>query len=150
MVTLTHAGLVEVVAIGLEPGDMLLESIAEAVRKHDIQNGVVVSGIGTLRSCRMHHIEHAGFPPNDRVFAVEKPLELVSVSGIVASGQPHLHVVVSYRDEEVYAGHLENGSEVLYVAEIAVLKFNDLRMARRFDADRRISLLGPLEFQRET
>jgi predicted DNA-binding protein with PD1-like motif len=143
MVTLAHEGPVEVIAIGLEPGDKLLESVEEAVHKHDMQNGVVVSGIGTLKSCRMHYVEHAGFPPSDRFFTVEKPLELVSLSGIIAHGQPHLHVVVSYRDEEVYAGHLENESEVLYLAELVILKFNDLRMARHLDAVRRISLLGP-------
>jgi len=122
---------------------MLLESVKEAIRKHDIQNGVVVSGIGTLKSCHLHHIEHTDFPPQNRFFTIEKPLELVSVSGVIADGEPHLHVVISYRDEEVYSGHLEEGSEVLYLAELVILKFNELRMTRYPDVERRIRLLGP-------
>ncbi len=143
MITLNHTGPVDVIIVGMEPGDMLLESIEAALREHNVQNGVVVSGIGTLKTCRMHHIEHTDFPPEDRIFTLEKPLELVSVSGVIADGQPHLHIVVSYRDEEVYAGHLEDHSEVLYLAEIAILKFNALEMTRHFDAARQVSLLGP-------
>jgi predicted DNA-binding protein with PD1-like motif len=143
VVTLQHRGPVEIVVVGLEPGEMLLESIREAIREHDIQNGAVVSGIGTLKTCQMHYVQHTGFPPRDERYTLEKPLELVSVSGAIADGEPHLHIVVSCRDEEVYAGHLEDESEVLYLAEIVVLKFNDLEMARRFDAERGISLLGP-------
>jgi hypothetical protein len=145
MKVLKHGGPVEVVAIGLGPGEMLLESITQACREHDIKNGAVVSGIGTLKQCRMHFIEHTDFPSTDRFYTVEKPLELLSVSGLIANGEPHLHVVVSCRDEQVWAGHLEDGSEVAYLAEVAILKFNDLRMARHLDPTRKIRLLGPAE-----
>lgn len=149
MQILEHTGPMDVIVVGLAPGEMLLESLEAAVEEHNIQNGVVVSGIGTLKSCKMHHIEPAdaerpnNFPPKDRIFILEKPLELVSISGVIADGQPHLHIVVSYRDEEVYAGHLEDHSEVLYLAEVVILKFNALQMTRYFDATRKISLLGP-------
>lgn len=145
MVTMHHSGPMDVIVIGLQPGEMLLESIREAVRKSTIQNGVVVSGIGTLKSCQMHHIEHTGFPSTNRFYTIRKPLELLSISGIIADGEPHLHVVVSYRDEEVYAGHLENDSEVLYLAEIVVLRFNELKMSWHVDPDRKVRLLGPKE-----
>jgi uncharacterized protein len=149
MQVLEHTGPIEVIVVGLAPGEMVLESLQAAIKTHQIQNGVVVSGIGTLKRCKMHHIEPAdanrpdNFPPKDRIFILEKPLELVSVSGVIADGQPHLHIVVSYRDEEVYAGHLEDHSEVLYLAEIVILKFNTLQMTRYFDDTRKISLLGP-------
>jgi len=143
MRTLEHTGAMQVVVIALAPGEMLLESIREAVRKHDIRSGVVVSGIGTLKTCHMHYIEHTDFPPKDRFFRLAKPLELVSVSGVIADGEPHLHIAVSCGDKEVWAGHLEPESEVAYLAEIAILKFNDLAMARHLDPARRIHLLGP-------
>lgn len=143
MTTLQHKGPIETIAIGLEPGEMLLESIKEAIEKHDIQNGVVVSGIGTLKTCQLHHITHTNFPSTNEYYTIEEPLELVSVSGAIADGKPHLHVVVSYKDEKVYSGHLEDDSEVLYLAEIVILKFNDLKMARHLDEDRAVKLLGP-------
>jgi hypothetical protein len=93
----------------------------------------------------MHHIEHNCFPPEDRIYTCDQPLEVSNISGIIADGKPHLHMTVGYRDEWALAGHVEPGCEVLYLAELVVLKFNDLALARHFDAERRISLLGAKE-----
>jgi predicted DNA-binding protein with PD1-like motif len=41
-----------------------------------------------------------------------------------------------------YSGHLENGSEVLYLAEVAILVFNDFEMSRHIDKERNVNLLG--------
>ncbi len=143
MTTMQYAGLIEVITISIEPGEMLLETIREALKKHSIKNGIVVSGIGTLKSCHLHYVTHCDFPPSNRFFTIEKPLELSSISGIIADGEPHLHVVVSYADEETYSGHLEDSSQVLYLAEVTILVFNDLQMTRHFDKQRGIRLLGP-------
>jgi hypothetical protein len=133
---------VEVIAIGIQPGEMLLESIRRACKDRDIRNGAVVSGIGTLKTCHLHYIRRTEFPPADEFYTLEKPLELLSVSGIIADGDPHLHVVVSCGREEVYAGHLEEKSEVLYLAEIAILKCNELNLTRTPDERRKIKLLA--------
>ena len=125
------------------PGEMLLESIEQACREQDIRNGAVVSGIGTLKTCHMHYIRHTDFPPADAFYRLAKPLELLSVSGLIADGQPHLHIVVSCGESEVYAGHLEPESEVAYLAEIAIVKCNGLSLARHADEQRGIKLLGP-------
>lgn len=142
MNVISSSGATELIALGIQPGEMLLESIQQACRDRDIRNGVVISGIGTLKTCHMHYIEHTDFPPADRFYRLAKPLELLSVSGLIADGQPHLHIVVSCGQGEVYAGHLEPQSEVAYLAEIAILKCNDLAMTRRRDDRRKISLLA--------
>ncbi len=142
MFTDSYAGDLEVVVVGIAPGEMLLETIEAAIKEHGVRNGAVVSGIGTLKVARMHHIEHDRFPPDDRIFIVEKPLEVSSISGIIADGKPHLHMTVGFRDEWSIAGHLEPGSEVLYLAEVVILRFDGLELDRHFDAERRISLLG--------
>ena len=139
---LHYTGPVEVIAIGLAPGELLLESVVAAVKEHDIQNGVVVSGIATLKVAHMHHITHDHFPPDDRFFTIAKPLEVSNISGIIADGQPHLHMTVGYRDEWAVAGHLEPGCEVLYLAEVVILKFNGMALQRHLDTERRIKLLG--------
>ena len=144
MNVMTHSGQVDVVVIGLGPGERLLEAVREAVREHDIRSGAVVSGIGTLKTCHLHYITHTDFPPADKFFKLGKPLELLSVSGAIAEGEPHLHVVVSCGENEVYAGHLEPESEVCYLAELVILKFNALGLTRRPDP-RGIRLLGPKE-----
>jgi len=133
-----------VVVIGLQPGELLLESIRQVVREHNVQNGAVVSGIGTLKTCQMHYVTHTGFPPADRFYTlVDKPLELLSVSGLIADGEPHLHIVVSCGEKEVYAGHLEPNSAVLYLAEIAIQEFSGVKLIRRRDPVHNVKLLGP-------
>jgi predicted DNA-binding protein with PD1-like motif len=141
MEVMPYSGKTELVTIGFKPGEMLLESIQEAIQSQGIINGAVVSGIGTLKTCRMHYVEHTDFPPRDHIFFLSKPLELLSVSGLIADGEPHLHIVVSCGENEVYGGHLHEGSEVLYLAEIAILTFNEHKMERKADPERRIKLL---------
>ena len=143
MFTKEYDGSTQIVVVGIAPGEMLLETVEAAVKEHDIKNGAVVSGIGTLNVARMHHIEHDRCPPDDRIYLIEKPLEVSSISGIIADGKPHLHMTVGYRDEWSVAGHVEPGCEVLYLAELVILKFNGLALDRHFDAERKISLLGP-------
>ncbi len=142
MFSKSYSGALEVVVVGIAPAEMLLETIEATIKEHGIQNGAVVSGIGTLKVARMHHIEHDHFPPDDRIFIIEKPLEVSSINGIIANGKPHLHMTVGFRDQWSIAGHLEPGSEVLYLAEAVILRFDALKLDRHFDAERRISLLG--------
>ncbi len=132
----------ELIVLGLAPGELLLESIQRAVVEKDIRNGVVVSGIGTLKNLRMHYILHTDFPATDEIVNIVKPLELVNVSGAIADGEPHLHVTVSCGQNEVWSGHLEEGSVVGYLAEVAILKCNDLQMVRCPDPVRKIKLLA--------
>jgi len=135
-------GDAEIIVLGIHPGELLLESIVQAIDKHDIHDGIVLSGIGTLKTCNLHYINHVDFPPSDTIYHLEKPLELVSVSGIIANKEPHLHAVVSCKDAEVHAGHLEKGCEVAYLAEISILKTNALHMKRRLEEARKVKLLG--------
>ena len=102
----------------------------------------MISGIGTLKNLRMHYILHTDFPAADEIVNIVRPLELVNVSGAIADGTPHLHVTVSSGQNEVWSGHLEDGSVVAYLAEIAILKCNDLRMIRCPDPTRNIKLLA--------
>jgi predicted DNA-binding protein with PD1-like motif len=143
MKVVTHVGATEVVAIGLGPGELLLESVEKAIKEHDIRNGVVVSGIGTLKTCHMHYITHTNIPSDNAFFTLEEPLELLSVSGIIADGEPHLHAVVSHADKEARGGHVEPGCEVAYLAELVIQKFNDLRLKRHLDTETGLKLLGP-------
>ncbi|MFW6286723.1 MAG: PPC domain-containing DNA-binding protein [Candidatus Sumerlaeota bacterium] len=142
METIVSEDTGRLIAVGIAPGEMLLETIEAAIEKHGIRNGAVVSGIGTLKSCQMHYITHTGFPPTDQRYLLkDEPLELLSVAGLIADGEPHLHVVVSKGEGQVWGGHLHEESEVLYLAEILIRECNDLEMLREYDAERKIALL---------
>jgi predicted DNA-binding protein with PD1-like motif len=129
------------IAIGLGPGEKLLESINEAIKTKKIRDGVVISGIGTLKRCHMHYVNTTSFPAENRFYVVEEPLEVGSISGIIADYEAHLHMTVGCRDQRTYIGHLEENCEVLYLAEILIMRLNDMSLARRIDPRYGISLL---------
>jgi len=122
--------IVEVIALRLDQGDDVLDSIGAAARQKDLHTGVVLSGIGTLDRARMHHITHTGYPPRDAFVEYEGPIELLSIDGIIADYTPHLHTCISIK-ETTYMGHLEPGCRVLYLAEIAIARLEGLRLCRR-------------------
>ena len=132
-------GELEIITLGIRPGEMLLESINKAIEDNEIENGIVISGIGTTKTLHIHYITHTKFPSTNKFVTIEKPLEINSISGVIANKIPHLHIAATYKDEESYGGHLEPESEVLYLAEVVILKTNFLKM-KRFKG-----LIGPFE-----
>ena len=122
--------------LSLHPGDYILESIKELVEKESVKDGIVVSAIGTLDEYEMHYVLTTGFPPQNKFeHWKDKPLELAHIGGIIADGEPHLHVVVS-DSEKAYAGHLEKGCRVLYLAEIVIIEVKGLNLKRIRGEDR--------------
>ena len=56
----------QTIILSLEPDEKLLESIQEVVSSHDIRNGIVVSGVGTLKRCHLHYVNTTTFPPENK------------------------------------------------------------------------------------
>ncbi len=122
-----------VFTLRLDQGDFVLESIKELINKEDIKNGVVVSAIGTLDYCTLHMVMTTGYPPVEHFEHWEdKPLELSSIDGVIANGEPHLHTVVSDH-EKAYSGHLEEKCRVLYLAEIVIAEIDTPNLIRKPD-----------------
>lgn len=120
----------KVVVLRLDPGDRLLESIQAAIQKEGIKDGYIASAIGTLDHCVMHMVMTTGYPAVEYFARWEdKPLELSSIDGIIADGFPHLHMVVA-DNEHAYAGHLEPGCRVLYLAEIVIVELDQANLKR--------------------
>ena len=114
--------------LSLSPGDFVLESIKDLIKKENVKNAIVISAIGTLDQYRMHYVLTTDFPPKNKFeHWKDKPLELAHIGGIIANGEPHLHVIVS-DSEKAYAGHLEDGCRVLYLAEIVIIEIRDLNL----------------------
>jgi uncharacterized protein len=106
--------------VRLDQGDDVHSCIMEAIRTNGITDGYIASGIGTLDHCILHMVMTTGYPPVE-YFAEwhDKPLEVASISGIIANGIPHMHTVIS-DDKMAYAGHLEPGCRILYLGEIVI------------------------------
>ena len=121
MFTLTSEAGGRIITVSLQRGDLLLEGIQEAIRETGLRDAVVLSCIGTLSSLTWHRVTTLEAKPREEYPVVNGPLELCALQGSVIDGTPHFHVICSDRDG-VYAGHLEPGSEVLYLAEVVLLE----------------------------
>ena len=137
-----YSGPTEIFCLGFGPGELLWEGIEAACREKDIRFGAVISGIGAMSRVCLHHIEHTRFPPHDIDFTIDQPLELLSVNGLIVEHFPHLHVALSSGRDDSYGGHLEKGSVVAYLAEIAIMKFNTAFMRREYLEDLKIKVLN--------
>ena len=58
------------------------------------------------------------------------PFEILDAGGIIADGEPHLHIALSGSGKGAFGGHLEKGCRVLYLAEITILKYTGEPLTR--------------------
>ena len=140
MELIAGGSIAEVLAVRLDQGEDVLDSLSTIAREQDIHTGVVISGIGTLDRARVHHITHTGYPSTDAIVEYEGPIELLSIDGIIADHTPHLHTCISIK-ETTYMGHLEPGCRVLYLAEIAIARLEGMRLCRRPHPDTGVNQL---------
>lgn len=118
----------------LDQGEDLLGSILEFIERSGVRHGAVISGIGTLDRCTLHMVTTTGYPPVE-VFPewIDRPLELVGMQGVIAAGQPHIHMTVSDTTQAT-GGHLEPGCRILYLAEVVIQEFTNLELTRAKNA----------------
>lgn len=118
--------------IHLGKGELLLESIQSEIDRLGIQSGVITSGIGSLRKMTLHIITSTDDTSVNEYITIEAPIEISAIQGVIIDGEPHFHIVCS-DPEKVYTGHLEDGCEVQYLAEISILEVNGLELKRKCD-----------------
>ncbi len=120
-----------IVIVGLRRGEKLLESLREVARVADIHSGVVLSGIGSLSRGSIHIVSTNEYPPENTFYDLDGPLEVVNFGGIIADHDPHIHIGIWDAEKRYWGGHLEEGCEVLALAEIAIRRLPALRLTRR-------------------
>ncbi|HVV27778.1 MAG TPA: PPC domain-containing DNA-binding protein [Rhizomicrobium sp.] len=100
----------------------LLHGMEQLVKKEHIQNGVILSGIGSLRGYRVHNVASRDYPPAD-VYTNQPttPADLIGMNGYIVHGNIHAHMMLAVGEKATaFAGHLEPGSEVLTYAIVTV------------------------------
>ena len=58
------------------------------------------------------------------------PFEILNAGGIIADGQPHIHMTLS-SPKGAFGGHLENGCRILYLGELTIVKYLGQPLARK-------------------
>jgi predicted DNA-binding protein with PD1-like motif len=124
------AQIQEIYRLSLERGDLVLESINQAIKAHNIQDGAVLTAIGATQECAYHYVKNITLPTEDVVVSQKGAAEILSADGIIADGEPHIHITLATPEKGAFGGHLENGCKVLYVAEITVAKFSGPQLKR--------------------
>lgn len=117
-------------ALRLDKGEDILGSINDLIEKENIQDGVVVSGIGTLDQCQLHFVTHID-DASKMYFKkwTDVALEVASIQGIIADGKPHIHAVVSDH-ASAWGGHVEPGCRTLYLCEILIIEMPGFKLTR--------------------
>ncbi len=114
-----------IVVIRLKARTNLLGGIESVIKRQHIQNGVFLSGIGSLRGYEVHSVTNRDLPTQDTfVRNPTQPADLVSVNGYVINGRVHAHMTLATPDK-VIAGHMEAGNEVYTYAIVTVGVMND-------------------------
>ncbi|MFB6120755.1 MAG: PPC domain-containing DNA-binding protein [Halobacteriaceae archaeon] len=122
------------VVVRLDPGDDALESLRAACDDHGVETGAVVTGIGTFRHLSIHYVHTDEFPEDQSERNTDLELdgawEVTNVNGVIADGEPHLHVTAFDGDRTV-GGHLEEGCEVHLLGEFTIRRIEGLDLTRR-------------------
>ena len=111
----------------LNPGDDLRAALSTALSAFHGEAAFVVAGVGSLCDARLR------FAGRDELFHVEGNLELLTLSGTLGPGGPHLHASVADADGRVFGGHVAPGCIVRTTAEVLLAVLEDVRFTREAD-----------------
>ena len=110
------------IIIRLFPGENIIEQLKIVCEKHNVETGVVLSGLGQLKSCELGFFKEKG---NYLPEKFESPKELLSLTGNISKqGKEynlHLHSVFGGPNKQTIGGHFINGT-VSITGEIILLK----------------------------
>src|SRR5206468_1403941 len=119
------------VVVKLSDGDDLFPSLEAAARKHQIDSGSVLWGIGMLQDFEIAYLGPKGYEKT--VFADRH--ELLALHGSIAmraDPKLHLHATLGRRDHGAIGGHLFR-AKVAVVNEIQLARFDSIHFDRRFN-----------------
>jgi predicted DNA-binding protein with PD1-like motif len=134
MLTIPATGAVRTIMVSFRRGDYVIEELRELFQAEGIDAALITSGIGSLDICKLHTITNTGLPPEERYLTLEGPIEVGSLQGSVAGGEPHIHVVVhDVGRDEMHVGHLEPGSRCCFRLELGVIVLEGVKTRRVTD-----------------
>lgn len=151
-IQMAEGKLGRVVVLRLKPGTDVLLGLQAACERAGINNGVIISAIGSL--ARVRFCDPIEIPEKRARYGygeplqLEGPIELTSTSGIIChddSGETNLHVHVDLADQEgkAYGGHLVEGTKVLLTLDAVIGEIEGVDMRRKMDPELEVPLLSP-------
>ena len=113
-----------VVLVRIAPGEDILLGLRQAVREHNIKNGLILTGFGSCSYSHFHVVMSNELPPKESYPKSIQRLDICSFNGFILDGKVHCHV--DFSDERNgFGGHLEEGNLALTFANIAIGEIED-------------------------
>ncbi len=123
----------------LDRDALLLESILDVIKQKDIQDGHVMVTSGSVQECTYHYVTTTDLLAKNAYKTVKGPFEILNAGGIIADGEPHIHITLS-SPKGAFGGHLEKGCKILYLGEVTIIKYSGQALTRK-NNENGISLL---------
>ena len=121
----------EIFRMVLDRDALVLESIQQAIRDKNIQEGHVTVTAGSVQQCTFHYVASTATKPKDIFKTVTGPYEILNMGGIIANGEPHIHMTIARQGRAAIGGHLEKGCKILYLGEVTMVKYAASPLARK-------------------
>lgn len=125
----------EVYRVVIDRDALLLESILDVIKQKQVQDGHVMITAGSVQECNYHYVMSAAVKPKDEFKNVKGAFEILNGGGIIADGQPHIHITLSSQDKPAFGGHLEKGCRILYLGEVTITKYSGPSLTRKPNAN---------------
>jgi predicted DNA-binding protein with PD1-like motif len=125
------AQIQEVYRVLLDRDALLLESIDDVIKQKNIRDGEVLVTAGSVQECTYHYVATTEMKSKNVFKTVKGPFEILNAGGIIADGEPHIHITLSHEGKGGFGGHLEKGCRVLYLAEVTLLKYSGPPLTRK-------------------
>ena len=140
-----------VVALRLKPGTDVLLGLEEACKRSGINNGVILSAIGSLDSphfCDVVEVPTKAGYGYGEVLHLTGPIELTNASGIICHDDEgntnlHVHMTLTDRHSNSHGGHLVEGAKVLLTVDVIIAEIEGVVMGRKFDEELEVPLFAP-------
>ena len=140
------------IAVRLRPGADVLLGLTEACRRYNINNGVILSAIGSLDGVSFCNVDYlpgskAGYGYTETL-RLEGPIELTGASGIICHDKEnntnlHIHITLSDKTGKAYGGHLTEGTKVLLTTDVVLCAVEGIVMGREFNDELGVPLFAP-------
>ncbi len=113
----------------VDPGEDVLISVKEFLANANIQQAIVLGGYGTLAAHSLHWVTHNRIPTENAFGRAQAGIEILSMTGLVVDGEPHIHVTLATQ-QGAYGGHMEEGCKAYVLCEVFFAEVDGTKLTR--------------------
>ena len=139
-------------AFRLRPGEDVFEGIERVCRENGINNGVIISGVGSLKQasyCVPEDRKDGSYTYGDP-YIRKGSFSVTSLSGMICTTEdgsllPHVHMTIAEGEGASFGGHMVKGCIVSVSLDIVIGEFSGMIMGRRYDEELQMPVFNPQE-----